>query len=52
MAGKGAEMGFKPRACSDSPQLRFPTQCKFLALKRFFGPVPSPSILSDETGKE
>ena len=31
-AGKGAELGFKPGAGGESPELRFPTQHKFLAL--------------------
>lgn len=36
-AGKGAELGFTPRADGESPELRFPSQHKFLALLEFFG---------------
>lgn len=40
-AGKGAELGFTPKADGDSPELRFPSQRKFPALLRVFRPVPS-----------
>ena len=36
-AGKGAELGFTVRADGESPELRFPSQHKFLALLEFFG---------------
>ena len=36
-AGKGAELGFTARADGESPELRFPSQHKFLALLEFFG---------------